>query len=552
MDSITRTLFESNQKAQSAVAAETSWASSCSSEETQTKSLLIKFTPSLFMGKAVVVINVADTTARDHLIAAEASSAYKSRLLASVSHELRTPLNGSMNFTEQAINDPTVPHQVKQKCLIPALRAGQLLLSLINDILDFSQMQAGKLRLVFESKNVFVTAKECIDLLEIQANKKGITLELKNYLKPRQQLLYTDHNRLRQVILNLLSNAVKFTFKGGVTLILEAAPNKHEMPKGVKITCQDTGIGINEKDQKKLFQAFEKIELGENASLNSTGVGLGLIISNNLVHCLNNPRNSRWETETTEADTLDECIRFVSKEGAGSSFHFCVYTDRKEKRKKSSDLQILTENFEDAADKHQYVFTESIALMFEEPLRNSLHEYSPLRTFKNSFISSPSNPREPKSGNPLLRTLDDPLFKLSIDGKCSCPQILVVDDDAFNLTALEQILHKLHFTCDLAFHGAEALEKIQQRQVNRCSSLCQQYKVMFLDCNMPVMNGYETCKILRKKIKDGVIDEIKVIACTATADVSELERTSSAGTDSYCIKPVTSNVIRKKLSEVGL
>ena len=559
------------QSQDQSVTAETSW-TSCNPERAEIKNLLIKFTPSFFMGKAVIVINVTDTTDRDNLIAAEASSAYKSRLLASVSHELRTPLNGSMNFTEQAINDSTVPHQVKQKFLVPALRAGQLLLSLINDILDFSQMQAGKLRLVFESKNVYVTAKECIDLLEIQANKKGITLELKNYLKPRQQTLFTDHNRLRQVILNLLSNAVKFTFKGGVALILEPAPRKRGlMMNGVKITCQDTGIGINERDQKKLFRAFEKIELGDNASMNSTGVGLGLIISNNLVHRLNNPSNKQLDLVTSDTESELDCIRFESKENMGSSFSFCIYTaKRKGKNSETQDLQIFKgnihalDNLEELEEKDEFsIDYESIDIMSQEPLKNAItcNDTYLIRTFKNSFVSCRGTLPEPQSGDRLLRVSDDRLLRisddqvsrrLSVEVKCSCPPILIVDDDAFNLTALEQILHKLRFTCDLAFHGAEALEKIQQRQVNRCSSSCQQYKVVFLDCNMPVMNGFETCKNLKKKIKDGDIDDMKVIMCTATADLSDIERASTAGTDSYCVKPVASGIIREKLVHCGL
>ena len=515
------------------------------------------------MGKAVIVINVTDTTDRDNLIAAEASNAYKSRLLASVSHELRTPLNGGMNFIDQAINDPTVPYQVKQKFLVPALRAGQLLLSLINDILDFSQMQAGKLRLVFESKNVYVTAKECIDLLEIQANKKGITLELKNFLKPKQQTLFTDHNRLRQVILNLLSNAVKFTFKGGVTLILEPAPSKSDLiTHGVKITCQDTGIGISEKDQKKLFQAFEKIELGENASINSTGVGLGLIISNNLVHHLNNTNTKPLDIATTEAESETECIKFASQLGLGTSFSFFIYDAAKEKKRAnfrdlqaSKDLQFTKGNLEEPDELEEVSLNyDSIEIMSQEPYKNTLtcNDTYPLRTFKNSFASHHGHQHEPKSADPLIRISDDRLLRISIEAKCSCPPILIVDDDAFNLTALEQILHKLRFTCDLAFHGAEALEKIQHRQVNRCSSLCQQYKVMFLDCNMPVMNGFETCEILRKKIKDGDIDDIKVIACTAAAEFSDLERAASAETDGYCIKPVGIGIVREKLVDFGL
>ena len=107
------------------------------------------------------------------------------------------------------------------------LDAIKLLLCIVNDILDFSQIEANKLRLTFESKNVVHTAGECVELLEIQAKKKGIELSIESsLLSASDEMLYTDHNRLKQVMLNLLSNAVKFTFEGRVVLKIEKAEHR--------------------------------------------------------------------------------------------------------------------------------------------------------------------------------------------------------------------------------------------------------------------------------------------------------------------------------------
>jgi len=311
--------------------------------EHKSTNLSIKFTKSLFMEKQVLVLNITDNTDRDLLVAANASNEYKSRLLSSVSHELRTPLNGSINFTEQALSEPIIPTEIKEKWLIPALRSNQLLLSLVNDILDFSQMHAGKLRLVFESKNVVDTAKECIALVELQAKKKKLELELQNNLPLSKEILATDHNRLKQIMLNLLSNAVKFTFEGSVSLILDpilssaafspltaqqlsplsdtrifpASSTTGYFPKGVRITVKDTGIGISSENQKKLFQAFEKLEVANKPlTINSTGAGLGLVISNHLVQRLNSKEPTRQECEV---------IKLVSEENVGSTFYFEVH-----------------------------------------------------------------------------------------------------------------------------------------------------------------------------------------------------------------------------------
>ena len=533
------------------------------------------------MEQHVIVATVYDTTDRDALIAAQDNNNYKSRLLASVSHELRTPLNGSINFTEQAISDPAVPDEVKQKWLTPALRSNRLLLSLINDILDFSQMQENKLRLVFESRDVVSTAKECVELLEIQARKKGIDIIFQNMLPQSSSLpseeirsennafmLFTDHNRLRQILLNLLSNAVKFTFQGHVLLRLEestVAPittitskkTKKKNPlgerrdssarhrrRGVRIVCEDTGIGINEESQKKLFKAFEKIELGDKITLNSTGVGLGLVISNNLVQRLNS------ENEKEEVKEEKISIQFESKSGVGSTFYFDIY--------EHGDQQILMPPIQNlpaegslvgfseedidlpSAETHHRDVFPSIAdsCRLKRATLNSICAQNPARLNEDKLIST----KETQAND----------IQVTTDSSCSCPKVLIVDDDPFNLTALEQHLNKLDIKCDWAFNGALAIEKIRKRQSLPCpSASCSQYQAVFLDCNMPVMNGFEAARFLRKMIADSEINEMKIIACTAFVQQSELDEAKAAGVDDFCTKPVTFQMVKEVLSSKG-
>ena len=136
---------------------------------------------------------------------------------------------------------------------------------------------------------------------------------------------------------------------------------------------------------------------------------------------------------------------------------------------------------------------------------------------------------------------------------CSCPKILIVDDDPFNLTALEQHLNKLNFKCDWAFNGALAIEQIRKRQSLRCSSTkCSQYEVVFLDCNMPVMDGFETARFLRKMIADGEINDMKIIACTAFVQQSELDAVKEAGMDDFCTKPLTFQMVKEKVLSPGI
>ena len=511
------------------------------------KNFSIKFTTSLFMDKQVIVINMTDTTDRDSLIAAEASSEYKSRLLSSVSHELRTPLNGSINFIEQTITENTVSNTVKDKWLIPALRCNRLLLSLVNDILDFSQMHAGKLRLVFETKSVVDTAKECIELLEIQAQKKQIGLKLQNNLSKRGEILRTDHNRLKQVILNLLSNAVKFTFEGGVTLILDEVTIPHPQissfsydssisrVRGVKITCQDTGIGISLENQKKLFQSFEKLDLGNHdLRINATGAGLGLVIANNIVQ-----RLSSEDITDKEA----EIIRFKSRENEGTSFFFTVYD-----RGLQSTLNSPTKNdphlIQESESMMTISFTEiGMGLQNAAILQRKIPIQQPSKTKQMSFIPLSDRKHE------CLLSADFPFsLQHSPKNNCDCPKILIVDDEPFNLSALDHILSKLKVTCTWAFNGKQALEKIESRQRNRCGKACHQYKVIFLDCSMPVLDGFETAKILKQKTKKGEIDDIKIFACTAYVQKSDEVKAQEAGMDDFCTKPINFAAVKEKLT----
>lgn len=520
--------------------------------ESSKRTFFIKFTTSFYMEKKVIVINITDTTDRDSLIAAQASNEYKSRLLSSVSHELRTPLNGSINFIEQILNERALPKQVTEKWLIPALRCNKLLLSLVNDILDFSQMHAGKLRLVCEPRNIVETAKECLELLEIQANKKNLKLSLQNNLNLDSEIMTTDHNRLRQVILNLLSNAVKFTFRGSVTLVLDPV-NRSLNPShainleddqtektifnGVRITVKDTGIGINQENQKRLFQAFEKLELGHKSVINATGAGLGLLISNNLVQRL---------SPEELADKDAKIIKFESREKVGSSFYFEIYSWKlAADGSHSKGIEMSETNHPDSIFSEKGLETGSIQLLTREFLDANANSRGVIRRNVITLDTMGSENIDERLGKHYTQPL------IASPVTCKCNKMLIVDDDPFNLTALDQILNKLHIQCDWAFNGQEAIEKILFRQRNPCCSACQQYKAMFLDCSMPILDGFETAARLRQMINNREIDNLKIIACTAFVQQSDEDKARAAGMDDFCTKPIKMTMIKEKLFSVG-
>ena len=495
------------------------------------------------MNQQVIVVNVTDTTVRDALIEAETSSKHKSMILSSVSHELRTPLNGSINFIEQALNDSTVPSSIKQKWLTPAIRSNYLLLSLVDDILDFSQIQTGKLRLSFESKNIVKTAQECIELIELQAARKNLELKLENNLPKGSEMFNTDHNRLKQVIINLLSNAVKFTFEGQIVLTLDRIPPSqmlHSYCKGIRVSCKDTGIGISPDSQNKLYLEIEKIDSKIRAQINPTGSSLGLVIANSIVQSLS--------TCTAKLKQKPESLEFESIENQGTTFHFNIYDQEESKR----DSQLMLEDNEMECSLERGIKAQSVEELSREILWKGLRssdyskqkqEYTSRRKFRlssrvNSIIHSPKPGRS--------------AFSLMISTVCTCPRILIVDDDIFNLMALNQLLSKLGLGCHWAYNGKQAIEKIMLRQEKPCPSpYCQQYKVVFLDCNMPIMDGFETARVLRTMIKNEEIADLKIICCTAFTQQADEDKAKEAGMNEFCTKPISMQTVKEKLMNVG-
>ena len=456
-----------------------------------------------------------DITERNTIAILEDNNNYKNRLLASVSHELRTPLNASINFIQAAIDDRKLPESIRENLLLPSLASNQLLLFLINDILDFSQMGENKLRLVYESADVKKTVDDCLNLVKIQAKRKELSLNVEYQIEPETSELCTDHNRLKQIILNLLSNAIKFTLEGGIT-VKARLTNSPEDRKLLHVQVSDTGIGISEADQQKLFQAFVKIDLGKRLSLNSTGVGLGLMISNNLAQMLGPAERGAGSS-----------IKVKSELNKGSMFEFWII-DQDE----SSSPDYLSPNKSFHPEDHAQIMNEHIGSVIQLP-HHSLLKLE-LRSKRSSY-----NPQMEATGVISLGKQT---------AACSCPQILVVDDDVFNITALQTILNGLGYSSQSAYNGQQAIKKVFERQEKNCGDGCHgQYRLIFMDCNMPVLDGFEATKELKRMIKQNIIPQICIIGCTALVQSHERQKALSAGMDECCTKPLNRTKIDKLL-----
>lgn len=493
--------------------------------------LEIRIIHTFYREKPAFALVLADITQRNLIVTLQDNNNYKNRLLASVSHELRTPLNASINFTRMALEDPSVPANIKDEYLAPSLVSNQLLLHLINDILDFSQISANKLRLVYERLDFQDTIEQCVNLIRLQTSRKKLGLKVEYKSDCMDPIFCTDHNRLKQIVLNLLSNAIKFTLEGEITVTahLGYKPSSFSelvsstMRKQLHISVQDTGIGMSEQDKKKLFQAFEKIELGDKVALNSTGVGLGLLISNNLVLMLN------------RLDGEGEPIKVESEPNVGTRFSFTIFEQDDNSNFALSSKSSYEEN-------HNLDMEEHPNKLCEERLGTEC-----------GFLSQ--KPKFLHSGSMNLESdilLHSTLPNKSIKTACNCPSILIVDDDIFNVTALEIILKKLGYACDTGFNGKQAIERIiEKSKGKKCGSNClTSYKAVLMDCSMPIMDGFEASKALKEMMLNKEIPETVIIACTAFVQEREKHRAKESGMQYHIVKPLTQekvNTILKKI-----
>ena len=525
---------------------------------------------------------------------AENATKMKSEFLANMSHEIRTPLNGVMGMAN--ILSKTQVSSEQESYINAIVKSSENLLEILNDILDFSKIESGKIDLEEIPFDFQELCEDIADFNKPKAEEKGLDIFLKYPLTVPKHLI-GDPGKIKQMFNNLISNSIKFTEVGHISINIDMEKTMPEGKVVIKCSVKDSGIGIPLDKQNLIFNKFDQADTSTTRKFGGTGLGLAIVkeiskmmggnigvdstvgvgsdfwftvglkvdhLKENLSLNLDNIKDKKIlivDDIVTSQNILDERFRDygasvqVKNNYRGSpelsSFNTIImgvddeeklqdlYRDLVAAKIPDNALLVLIGNKESIIDANKIKDLKRLDIVFSHPIRFGLlikainfAQFNKLNNNKTSVIT--------RHNIQDLQKIDsggqesDRNKSAEVEGA----EVLIVEDNKINQIVLSKMLEKYKFNISIANDGSEAVTYIKRKK----------YDLIFMDCQMPNLDGYEATNIIREVESSNNQARTPVVALTANAIKGDDQVCFDAGMDDYMTKPVKAEDIDKAIT----